>query len=53
LDVGSDLGSAVSSEYKSPNRFTGKIDSVTLELRDREGAVSPKEKAASQNDGHS
>jgi arylsulfatase len=53
LDVGSDLGSAVSSEYKSPNRFTDKIDSVTLELRDREGAVSPKEKAASQNDGHS
>ena len=53
LDVGSDLGSAVSSEYKSPNRFTGKIDSVTLELRDREGAASPKEKAASQNDGHS
>jgi arylsulfatase A-like enzyme len=53
LDVGSDLGSAVSPEYKSPNRFTGKIDSVTLELHDREGTVSPKEKAASQNDGHS
>ena len=33
LDVGSDLGSPVSPEYKSPNRFTGKIDNVTFELR--------------------
>jgi hypothetical protein len=27
------LGSPVSSEYKSPNRFTGKIDLVTVELK--------------------
>jgi arylsulfatase len=33
LDIGSDLGSPVSSEYKSPNRFTGKIDLVTVELK--------------------
>jgi arylsulfatase len=53
LDAGSDLGSAVSSEYHSPNRFTGTIQSVTLELHDHEGAATQKEKAASQNDGHS
>ena len=33
LDVGSDLGSAVSSAYHSPNRFTGKIDQVTVQLQ--------------------
>ena len=33
LDVGSDLGSPVSTEYKSPNRFTGKINTVTFELK--------------------
>jgi arylsulfatase len=33
LDIGGDLGSAVSSDYKSPNRFTGKIDLVTVELK--------------------
>jgi arylsulfatase A-like enzyme len=33
LDVGSDLGSPVSTEYQSPNRFTGKIDSVTIQLQ--------------------
>jgi arylsulfatase A-like enzyme len=33
LDVGSDLGSAVSSEYESPNRFTGKIETVTIQLK--------------------
>jgi len=32
LDIGSDLGSPVSPEYKSPNRFNGKIDKVTVEL---------------------
>ncbi len=32
LDIGSDLGSPVSAEYKAPNRFTGKIDKVTIEL---------------------
>lgn len=30
LDVGSDLGSPVSSSYASPNRFTGNIESVTI-----------------------
>jgi arylsulfatase A-like enzyme len=33
LDVGSDLGSPVSTEYASPNRFTGKIKTVTVELQ--------------------
>jgi arylsulfatase len=33
LDIGSDLGSPVSPEYKSPNRFTGKIDKVTFEIK--------------------
>jgi len=33
LDIGSDLGSAVSHDYTAPNRFTGVIDQVTLELR--------------------
>jgi hypothetical protein len=31
--VGSDLGSAVSSAYRNPNRFTGKIDQVTVQLQ--------------------
>ena len=33
LDVGSDLGSPVSSEYKCPNRVSGKIDQVTIEIK--------------------
>ncbi|WP_263374416.1 arylsulfatase [Granulicella aggregans] len=33
LDVGSDLGSAVSKDYTSPNRFTGTIEKVQLELK--------------------
>ena len=33
LDVGSDLGSPVSTAYPSPNRFTGTIDRVTVEIR--------------------
>ena len=33
LDVGSDLGSPVSVEYKTPNRFNGKINQVTIELK--------------------
>ena len=33
LDVGSDLGSPVSTAYTSPNRFTGTIERVTLEIR--------------------
>lgn len=33
LDIGSDLGSPVSPDYKSPNRFTGKIDKVTIEIK--------------------
>jgi arylsulfatase A-like enzyme len=48
LDIGSDLGSAVSTQYRSPNRFTGKIGSVTLELHDH-----GKDNAAARNDGHS
>jgi arylsulfatase A-like enzyme len=51
LDVGSDLGSAVSSEYSVPYRFTGKINTVTLVTH---GSSQPTaaEKAA-RNDGHS
>lgn len=48
LDVGSDRGSAVSTEYASPNRFTGTIDSITLELHERQGTNN-----AARNDGHS
>jgi arylsulfatase len=32
LDVGSDLGSAVSPDYATPNRFSGTIDVVTITL---------------------
>ena len=32
LDVGSDLGSPVSSSYQSPYRFTGAIDEITVQL---------------------
>ena len=32
LDIGSDLGSPVSSSYTSPFAFTGRIETVTLEL---------------------
>lgn len=35
LDVGSDLGSPVSTDYASPARFTGTIDKVTIELTTR------------------
>ena len=48
LDVGSDLGSPVSKEYASPNRFTGKIETITLELHEMQGANN-----AARNDGHS
>jgi hypothetical protein len=33
LDIGSDLGSPVSPDYQVPNRFTGKIDQVTVQLQ--------------------
>jgi len=33
LDVGSDLGSPVSLEYKTPDRFTGQIDLVKIEIK--------------------
>jgi hypothetical protein len=33
LDIGSDLGSPVSPEYRSPNRFTGRISRVTIQLK--------------------
>jgi hypothetical protein len=48
LDVGSDLGSAVSKEYASPNRFTGTIETITLELHEMQGSNN-----AARNDGHS
>ena len=33
LDVGSDLGSPVSTAYTAPNRFTGTIDRVTVAIQ--------------------
>ena len=33
LDVGADLGTAVSPDYSSPYRFTGKIDHVKVDLK--------------------
>jgi arylsulfatase len=33
LDIGSDLISPVSKQYASPFAFTGKIDTVTIDLR--------------------
>ena len=48
LDVGSDLGSSVSSHYQVPFRFTGKIDSVVMELH------KPKtDNSRARNDDHS
>jgi arylsulfatase A-like enzyme len=52
LDVGSDLGSPVSSEYASPNNFTGLIDTVKLDLHPSTYGADATEKAA-RNDGHS
>jgi hypothetical protein len=33
VDIGSNLGSSVSSEYHGPNYFTGGIRQVTIQLR--------------------
>jgi arylsulfatase len=33
VDIGSNLGSSVSSEYKTPNYFTGGIEQVTIQLK--------------------
>jgi len=33
LDVGCDFGSPVSTDYNSPNRFTGTIKSVAVQLK--------------------
>ena len=33
LDIGSDLGSPVSPDYRTPDRFTGQIDKVTIEIK--------------------
>ena len=52
LDIGSDLGSPVSQQYTSPFRFSGTIDTVTLQLHESKGATD-REKAAARNDGHS
>ena len=38
LDVGEDVGSTVDFTYKPPFRFTGRIDKVTIDLKD-EGTV--------------
>jgi hypothetical protein len=33
MDIGMDVGSPVDFTYKSPFRFTGKIEKVSIELR--------------------
>ena len=33
LDIGSDLGTAVSANYEAPNAFTGRIQNVTVDLK--------------------
>jgi hypothetical protein len=33
VDIGSNLGSTVSSEYRAPNNFTGEIEQVTIRVR--------------------
>ena len=33
FDVGSDLGSPVSDDYATPFSFTGKVETVTLDLK--------------------
>ena len=33
LDIGRDLGSPVSKEYSVPFAFTGKLDTVTIDLK--------------------
>ncbi len=38
VDVGADEGTAVSSSYKVPFEFTGKIASVTIELKEQKSA---------------
>ena len=48
LDVGSDLGSPVSKEYSSPARFTGMINTISIELHEGEGTNNN-----ARNDGHS
>jgi arylsulfatase A-like enzyme len=37
FDIGSDLGSPVSNDYETPFAFTGKIDKVTLTLKENAG----------------
>jgi arylsulfatase len=32
LDIGMDLGEAVSTQYEGPNPFTGKVQRVTFEI---------------------
>jgi len=33
MDIGEDVGSAVDFNYKLPYKFTGKIESVTFDLK--------------------
>jgi hypothetical protein len=33
VDIGSNLGSEVSSEYHAPNHFTGEIEQVTIRVQ--------------------
>jgi arylsulfatase len=35
MDIGQDVGSAVDFTYKPPFQFTGKIDKVTVDLKER------------------
>jgi hypothetical protein len=40
LDIGEDVGSAVDFTYKPPFRFTGKIEKVTIDLKDGESGAA-------------
>lgn len=46
-DVGVDLGTPVSDTYQVPFNFTGKIASVTIELKEEAKPVAAKEKERS------
>ena len=45
FDIGMDTGSPVSTAYKSPNPFTGKLSKVTIDLK----AVSPMRRGEIEN----
>ena len=47
-DVGADEGTAVSETYEVPFKFTGKIDNVTIDLKDMTASDKEKEEKAQE-----